>query len=111
MHPEHHHVIKTSLNNIRPTQAVVGYQEVKLKRKEWAELSDQKRDELIDSHWFPSVIGPENKYYIVDHHHLGLALHEENQETVLLTVLKDLSWFRYGHILESDGIFSMGPSL
>lgn len=92
MHPEHHHVIKIALNKLRPTQAVVGYQEVKLKRKEWATLSDKKREELIDSHWFPSVIGPENRYYIVDHHHLGLALHEEKQEMVLLTVLKDLSW-------------------
>jgi hypothetical protein len=92
MHPFHHHLVKVSLDEIMPTQATVGYQEVLLKRKEWASLNAKKRAELIESHWFPSVIGPANQYYIVDHHHLGLALHQEGQKTVLLTVLKDLSW-------------------
>ncbi len=92
MHPVHHHLVKVSLDEILPTQATVGYQEVHLKRKEWASLNPKKRADLIDSHWFPSVIGPGNKYYIVDHHHLGLALHQEGQKSVMLTVLKDLSW-------------------
>lgn len=92
MQAVHHHVIKASLDEILPTQVAVGYAEVKLKRKEWENLSDKKKDDLVDSHWFPSIIGPGKKYYIVDHHHLGLALHEEGQKKVLLTVLKDLSW-------------------
>lgn len=92
MQAVHHHVIKVSLDEILPTQVAVGYSEVKLKRKEWENLSANKKEDLVDSHWFPSIIGPSQKYYIVDHHHLGLALHEEGQKKVLLTVLKDLSW-------------------
>lgn len=92
MHPVHHHLVKIALDEIKPTQATVGYQEVIAKRKEWNDLTQKKRAELIDSHWFPSIIGPNKQYYIVDHHHLGLALHQEGQQTVLLTVLKDLSW-------------------
>ncbi len=92
MHPVHHHVVKIALDEIKPTQAAVGYQEVIAKRKEWADLTEKKRAGLIDTHWFPSVIGPNQQYYIVDHHHLGLALHQEGQKNVLLTVLKDLSW-------------------
>jgi hypothetical protein len=92
MHPVHHHIIKVDLDEIKPTQATVGYQEVIAKRKEWADLTEKKRAGLIDTHWFPSVLGPDKQYYIVDHHHLGLALHQEGQKTVLLTVLKDLSW-------------------
>lgn len=92
MHPVHHHLVKIALDEIKPTQATVGYQEVIAKRKEWADLTEKKRAGLIDTHWFPSIIGPNKQYYIVDHHHLGLALHQEGQQTVLLTVLKDLSW-------------------
>lgn len=87
----HHHVVKVNLDEILPTQTSVGYIEVANKRNEWASLTKIKRQELIGSHWFPSVIGPDNRYYIVDHHHLGLALHQEGHKNVLLTVLKDLS--------------------
>jgi hypothetical protein len=66
--------------------------EVELKRKQWKSIKKKERKNLIDSHWFPSVIGPEGKYFIVDHHHLGMALYIEGQEKIRLTVLKDLSW-------------------
>lgn len=75
-----------------PTQGAIGYVEVDQKRAEWQLLSKKLRQALIAQHWFPSVLGPEGRYYIVDHHHLGMALHEERQETVQLTVLKDMSW-------------------
>ena len=39
MHPLHHHLVRASLDEILPTQATVGYQEVQLKRKEWASLN------------------------------------------------------------------------
>jgi len=92
MHPLHHHVIKANLNEIRPTQVSIGYVEVIKKRAEWKKLSKKQRASLLDEHWFPSIIGPKNQYYIIDHHHLGMALHQEQQIEVNLTVLKDLSW-------------------
>lgn len=88
----HHHLIKTQLNQLKPTQMTIGYLEVAKKRAEWQALGKKASQELIKSHWFPSVLGPEGHYFIVDHHHLGMALHEEGQSTVFLTVLKDLSW-------------------
>ena len=75
-----------------PTQGAIGYIEVSQKRAEWQLLSKKMRQALIAQHWFPSVLGPEGRYYILDHHHLGVALHEEGQKTVQLTVLEDLSW-------------------
>ena len=92
MHPTHHHLITARLSHIKPTQATVGMYEVQLKREEWKSLKKSERKELIATHWFPSVIGPGGEYYIVDHHHLGVALHLEEHESVQLTVLKDLSW-------------------
>jgi hypothetical protein len=92
MHPFHHHVIKANLNEIKPTQVSIGYVEVIKKRAEWRKLSKKQRTALLEEHWFPSIIGPKSQYYIIDHHHLGMALHQERQVAVNLTVLKDLSW-------------------
>ena len=34
--------------------------------------------------------GPRGTFYIIDHHHLALALHKEGMEHVLVTVISDL---------------------
>ena len=39
----------------------------------------------------PAVLGPKGRYFLVDHHHLALALHEAGQPNVLVTVIADLS--------------------
>lgn len=86
------HLVPAKLDALRPTQMTVGYREVKAKRKHWKSLSKQARKAAIDSHWFPAVLGPGNEYFIVDHHHLGLALIEEGVTDVKAMLLKDLSW-------------------
>jgi hypothetical protein len=91
MRPLHHHLLKAELSSLRPTQCSIGYQEVITKREEWRALSGKKREALIEQHWFPTIIGPKKQHFIIDHHHLGVALYEEGQDQVLLTVLKDLS--------------------
>ena len=88
----HHHLVEASLLELRPTQMTAGFAEVALKRREWAQLSKKDRKQLLASHCFPAVLGPRGRSYIVDHHHLGLALHEEGVERVKLVVLDDLSY-------------------
>ena len=88
----HHHFVDAKLLDLHPTQMTAGFAEVALKRREWAALSKKNRKELLASHWFPSVLGPRGLSYIVDHHHLGLALLEEGVERVKLMVLEDLSY-------------------
>ena len=88
----HHHFVDASILELRPTQMTAGFAEVALKRREWAQLSKKARKQLLASHWFPAVLGPRGRSYIVDHHHLGLALHEEGVERVKLMVLDDLSY-------------------
>jgi hypothetical protein len=92
MRPAHHHFISAQVHELRPTQGAVGYCEVIQKQEEWKQLDPKERKKLISQHWFPAVLGPGHQYFIVDHHHLGLALHHEGAEQVNLTVLKDLSW-------------------
>lgn len=80
------------LKRLRPTQLTVGYAEVELKARQWARLGKKKRKIEIERHVFPAVLGPGHDYFIVDHHHLGIALIEEGIEEVSVAVLDDLSW-------------------
>ena len=39
----------------------------------------------------PVVRGPDKRYYVVDHHHLARALHDEGVKDILVTVIGDLT--------------------
>jgi hypothetical protein len=75
--------------DLRPTQMTVGMREVKEKRKRFREKGD-KQSEMIGKHMIPVVRGPDKRYYVVDHHHLARALHDEGIEHILVTVIGDL---------------------
>ena len=64
--------------SLHPTQMTVGMREVKEKRKRWREhKSKKKQAELLGKHMIPVVLGPDQRHYVVDHHHLARSLHEE----------------------------------
>lgn len=86
------HLASVRLARLRPTQLTVGYLEVTLKARDWARLPKKRRKAELDSHVFPAVIGPGGAYYIVDHHHLGIALIEAGVRDGCVAVLDDLSW-------------------
>jgi hypothetical protein len=78
--------------SLRPTQMTVGMREVKEKRKRWREhKSKRKQAELLGKHMIPVVLGPDERHYVVDHHHLARALHDEGVKDVLVTVIADLT--------------------
>lgn len=78
--------------SLRPTQMTVGMREVKEKRKRFREHgSEKKQDELIGKHMIPVVVGPDERYYVVDHHHLARALHDEGIKDILVAVIGDLT--------------------
>ena len=83
---------RAQLARLRPTQLSVGYAEVEKKTQQWARLGKKQRKIEVEHHVFPGVIGPGSDYFIVDHHHLGIALIDEGIKEVLVTVLDDLSW-------------------
>ncbi|MEX3693378.1 ParB-like protein [Paraburkholderia sp. BR14263] len=86
------HLVPAQLEALRPTQMTVGYREVAAKREHWKALRKKARRKTIASHWFPVVLGPQGRQYVIDHHHLGLALFEEGVREVTAMVIKDLSW-------------------
>jgi hypothetical protein len=80
-----------SILDLRPTQITVGYREVDQKRKHFKALNDTAGDSFLGRHQIPSVLGPKGRHYIVDNHHLARALHDDDVEAVLVTVVADLS--------------------
>ena len=94
MWPEvhHHDLVSEAPGRLRPTQMSVGLAEVARKRREWAALGPKQRRETLQQQVFPAVLGPGDHYYIIDHHHLGLALIEEGVDHVWIAPQDDLSW-------------------
>ena len=85
------HLEQVLVSDLRPTQMTVGMAEVAVKRSQWAQLKSKERGKLLLSHWFPAVKGPRDRFYIVDHHHLGQALVQEDVKSVWLMQLADFS--------------------
>jgi hypothetical protein len=79
------------IGELRPTQMTVGFREVAQKRKDWRTRSTEAAGEYLGRHMVPTVLGPKGRHYLVDHHHLAMALHQERVKHVLVTVQADLS--------------------
>jgi len=77
--------------SLRPTQMTVGMREVKEKRKRFREQKKSKQVDALGKHMIPVVKGPDKRFYVVDHHHLARALHEDGINDILVTVIGDLS--------------------
>ena len=90
----------------------VGMREVKEKRKRWREhKSEKKRAELLGKHMIPVVLGPNERYYVVDHHHLARALHDEGVKDILVTVHRRSLDGPARCVLGRDGQQAVGLSL
>jgi hypothetical protein len=103
------------ITELRPTQITIGLREVEEKRKEWRGLRAEKKNRFLGRHMIPVVLGPKDGHYIIDHHHLTRALHEEGVERLLVTLIDDLSFLdratfwavldhrRWVHAYDADG--------
>ena len=84
-------LISVAIVDLRPTQITVGMREVRAKRKAWRETSDKKGGKFLGKHMIPVILGPKDRHYVIDHHHLARALHEEGVEDLAVTVVANLS--------------------
>jgi hypothetical protein len=80
-----------SIERLRPTQITVGMREVKDKRRGLRKRPTRKIGRFLGDHMIPVILVPNDRHYIIDHHHLALALLGEGIEQVLVTVIADLS--------------------
>lgn len=71
-------VFKTvQIADLAPTQVTVGMREVNFKRRRWQERSSYETAGYLNTHRFPVILGPNARLYLIDHHHLTLALRDE----------------------------------
>ena len=79
-----------AIDDLHPTQITVGMREVAAKRKEWRTKKGEKGADFLGRHMIPVILGPKDKCYVIDHHHLTRALYEERVKNVMVTVMA--SW-------------------
>ena len=79
------------IKSLCPTQLTVGMIEVAAKKKRLAALSAKDQAAYLDAHPMPVVIGPAQKLYITDHHHLARAALDSKIDQACVEVDDDLS--------------------
>jgi hypothetical protein len=82
------------IEHLRPTQITVGMYEVRDKRRRLRNREAKKISRFLGDHLIPVILGPKKRHYIIDHHHLALALLSEGIRSVLVTVVADLSMLK-----------------
>lgn len=88
--PREPYVKPVPLADLRPTQITVGMREVNEKRRRWQETKGKKGAEFLGKHMMPVILGPKDRHYVIDHHHLGRALMDDGVEDILVSVVADL---------------------
>ena len=61
------------------------------RRHRWHEKDTKKRKTYLGTHAVPVIRGWKDRLYVVDHHHLALALHKEGVKDILIGVVADLA--------------------
>lgn len=77
-----------AISELRPTQIPVGMHEVRAKRQSWQ--AKKGKSEFLGRHMIPVILGPKERPYVIDQHHLARALHDEGEKHVLVSVVIDL---------------------
>jgi hypothetical protein len=87
-----------AVDDLHPTQITVGMREVREKRKHWRDAGHKAK--FLGSHLIPVIRGPKERLYVIDHHHLALALHDEGVREMAVTVVAELG------ILDKDAFWT-----
>ncbi|WP_334147411.1 ParB/Srx family N-terminal domain-containing protein [Hyphomicrobium sp.] len=84
---------RVPLGDLRPTQVAVGMRAVEAKRRkiERCAGSARKLRRYVEKRPVPAVLGPDEEFYIIDHHHLSLALWQSAVDEVLVRIVGDMS--------------------
>ncbi len=86
-------LLSVPLDELRPTQMAVGMRAVAAKREkvERRARSSRKLRRYLEDRPIPAVLGPNDDLFIIDHHHLSLALLKSDVDEAFVKVVGDLS--------------------
>ncbi|CAM2158879.1 Chromosome partitioning protein ParB (plasmid) [Pararobbsia alpina] len=79
------------LDQLRPTQAVYGLKEVQQKAQEYERLGEHDLQMAIAEKPIPVVLGPDDRLYVIDNHHVAAALWSIAVESVPYVLELELS--------------------
>jgi hypothetical protein len=79
-------VVNPSGRHFRPTPNTN-----EAKREHWRAENAKKGEKFLGKHMIPVILGPKHRHYVIDHHHLARALHDEGVKNVAVTVIANLS--------------------
>ena len=94
---------KVPIESLRPTQVAVGMRAVAYKRAKVEQRARRAKHlrKFLHRRPIPSVVGPGGDLFMIDHHHLGLALWQSEIDTAYVRIVADLSgippsqfWYR-----------------
>ena len=91
--PRGRKILSVPLDELRPTQMAVGMRAVAAKQEkvERRARSNRKLRRFLEARPIPAVRGPDDDLFIIDHHHLSLALLKSDVEEAFVRVVGDLS--------------------
>lgn len=79
------------IQSLRPTQVAVGMRAVAAKRKRLGSRKRRRIGRYLERRPIPAVYGPNQELYIVDHHHLSLALLQSQVDNAYVQIIDDYS--------------------
>lgn len=88
---------------LRPTQPELGMREVKYKIKYYTKLKNKSAEAILAERIrkvAPVYIGPDNGYYLFDHHHSSRGFWEAGHDKVFINIIENWSDLEKGKPLE-----------
>lgn len=73
-----------------PTQATVGLREVEIRRRRWRQKDPAAAEHYLSSRRVPVVMGPGNRLYMIDRHHMARALYEEGVSDLPISIVENM---------------------
>lgn len=106
--PKQSGVTKAPLSLLHPMQGAVGMREVGEKRAEIERIKGdaKKLDRYLARHVVPVIIGPGRIYYMIDRHHMSLALVQARIAEAYVEIVEDhssLSAADFWRRMEAEG--------
>lgn len=97
-----------AFDEIRPTQVAVGMRAVAVKRAKMrpAVKCEKRLRDFLKERALPVVLGPNDGFYLVDRHHMSLALLQHGVEGAYVQVIDDLSYMEppaFWQAMEAEG--------
>jgi hypothetical protein len=82
---------KINIKELIPTQFTVGFEQVKEKEQKMSKMNKNELESYLQKKFVPVIKGPQNYFYIIDHHHLTMAAQNLKLKHLYYKIINDFS--------------------